>query len=157
MLNTEVSDAICFQLTTCNSATEWIQTHHTTTSDRRCDDLRICNLILEYQTVAPDVDVNRECTNLTQCTNTQYDIIKATPTSDRECIEVELVSLFTEFVEFSTPPTASTVGPINTTVAPEPDRRRRDAAAVQLYEALVGEYLEAVAAEAGTFFASLGS
>jgi hypothetical protein len=82
---------------------------------------------------------------------TQYDIVKATPTSDRECIDVEFVSIFTEFVAFSIP---STTEPFNATSTPVPDRRRQDVT-VQLYVVVVGAYLEAVAAEAGTCYSRM--
>ena len=89
------SDTRCQRLTQCDVLrTEFISVTKTDTSDRACAPLTTCAAGEEYELREPTSTTDRICVAYTECRWNQYDIVKATPTSDRACVDVWVATLF---------------------------------------------------------------
>eukprot|EP00039_Didymoeca_costata_P030679 m.30842 g.30842 ORF g.30842 m.30842 type:complete len:569 (-) comp8250_c0_seq1:176-1882(-) len=61
----------------------------TATSDLKCSPIREeCSFPVEYESAAPTKTSNRGCSPVTTCERNQFELSRATPTSDAECVSL---------------------------------------------------------------------
>ena len=95
---TSTSNRICLPAAFCNTSSSFMLVERTPTTDRVCAPLRVCDSGFQFENNVPEsasvrtcelettqLVTNRECANLTNCTDLQFQSRAPSATSDRLC------------------------------------------------------------------------